>query len=106
MLCISCIRANLYYFRSAYTRNFSPNYFYFGGDKEISLKLAAIKSFKSQGDIYANLLQKLTGSLHYLNLHYKEIGAIQQSAGSNSLYSEEFFLAKKVTSCFQAELCL
>src|SRR3989344_7946303 len=89
----------LIYFRSPYSRNFTPKIFYFGDEISMSKKYNALKCFKSQKFLDAEFLKQASSVLFFEYLHPQLILDVKMSYGKkiDEPFYCEFFIPERIS---------
>jgi LmbE family N-acetylglucosaminyl deacetylase len=86
---------NICYFRSPYSKNFTPNLFFFGGEQMMEKKCQALRCFSSQNQLNVQTFKNLASVTSHQFLHHRVMKRIQSSHES-PLYAELFYLERHI----------
>ncbi len=91
----------LFFFRVAYSRQFNPNFFFFGTQKLMQRKLEALECYKNEikreGSLNLEVIENLAKTEMHRYFHHKALSKIQNGLeiGPNKfLFFEPFFIER------------
>ena len=73
---------NIFYFRSPYSLEFSPNFFFFSTPGLLAVKMAALSCFPSQAQLNIEVFGQLAGLAYYQHVHHRVLERISDQHAS------------------------
>ncbi len=87
---------NIRFFRSPYSKNFSPNLFFFGDEQLMDKKRKALQCFHSQSQFDMHVLTTLSSMVYYQSLHHRIVRRVSRDFMESTPYVELFVVERHI----------